>query len=128
MFYAAQTRVYGQISCVFIMLPIGQLRVQDGPFSEKKGFIVRYKVLKMKKKIPPGFEPPIHGLRSKLSTAELFDLVTGHKISVYEVPINLFTSQSIIRTCPKILKYFSKKCCVKVTLMLKVLDQITLGK
>ena len=36
---------------------------------------------------PPGFKPPIHGLRSEIFTAELFDLlVTVHKISVYQVP------------------------------------------
>ncbi len=34
-------------------------------------------------RILPGFESPIHELRNKLSTNELYDLLmTGHKINI----------------------------------------------
>ena len=71
---------------------------------------------------------PIHGLRSELFTAELFDLLmTGHKISVSNT---LFTSQSTMRTCPKMTcEKIHTICCVKNTtdtfLMIKYNKNIT---
>ena len=51
-------------------------------------------ILKIKIPFPPEFEPSIHGLRGELCTAELSDLLmNGHKSSVYQIPITLFTNQ-----------------------------------
>ena len=75
-----------------------QLRVQNEPFSEGKGFILRYTEKEVK--FPPGFEPPIHGLRSELFTTELPDLLmNGYKNSVYQVQNKLFKNHSGIRNC-----------------------------
>ncbi len=89
------------------------LRVQNEQFSEEKGFILREKEVDF----PPGFEPPIHGLQSELSTTELSDsLMNGHKSSVYQVPNSLFTNQSSLRNCHKMTncEQFRTKCCVKI--------------
>ncbi len=106
--------------------PIGLhvLRVQNEQFSEEKGFILRDTEKEVQ--FPPGFEPPIHGLRSELSTTELFDLpMNGHKSSVYQVPDSLFTNQSCLR-CHKMTncEQFRTKCCVKIaaTLTLAAID------
>ena len=50
-------------------------------FSEEKGYILCDTENEVY--FPPVFEPPIHGLRSDLSTTELADLLmNGHKSSV----------------------------------------------
>ena len=75
-----------------------------------------YAILK-RKYSPSGFEPPIHGLRSELSTTELSDsLMNGHKSSVYQVPNSLFTNQSSLRNSHKMINcgQFRTKCCVKI--------------
>ncbi len=78
------------VSCTF-----DPLRVQNEQFSEEKGFILRYTEKEVQ--FPPGFELPIHGLRSERSTTELSDLLmNGHKNSVYQVQNTLFTSQYAI--------------------------------
>ena len=64
-----------------------------------------------------GFEPPIHELRDEHSATELFDLLmTGHKISVYQVLIFLFTNHLPVRTCHKMTycEQFRTNCCVKI--------------
>ncbi len=65
-------------------------------------------------------KPPIQGLRGELSTAELFDLLmTGHKISVYQVSEPLFTNQLSVRNCPKMtVNNNPNKCCAKIAVML----------
>ncbi len=92
------------------------LRVQNEQFSEEKGFILRYTEWEVQ--LPPGFEPPIHGLQSERSTTELPDfLMNGHKNSVYQVQNKLFTNHSGIRNCHKMTncEQFRTKCCVKIS-------------
>ncbi len=94
------------------------LRVQNEQFSEEKGFILRYTEKEVGLQFPPGFEPPIHGLRSERSTTELSDLLmNGHKNSVYQVHSKLFTIYSGIRNCHKMTncEQFRTKCCVKIS-------------
>ncbi len=38
----------------------------------------------------------MHGLWVELSTTELFDLLSGYKINVYQIPMSSFTNQSSV--------------------------------
>ncbi len=51
----------------------------EGNFSKEKEFILCDDV---DNEFSQGFEPPIHGFRSKNSTTELFDLMTDHERNV----------------------------------------------
>ena len=75
------------------------LRVPNEHFTEEKGFILHD--TEKENSFLPGFEPTIHGLRASALPLSYNDLLlTGHEISVYQVPISLFTNQSTVRTCP----------------------------
>ncbi len=63
------------------------------------------------------------GIRNELSTAELFELLkTGHRVSVYQIRIHLFTSQLTIPTYPKMTNCepFRTKYHVKIVAMLTI--------
>ncbi len=71
--------------------------------------------------VSPGFEPPIHGLQSELSTTELSDLLMNwHNSGVYQAQNTLLTNQSGIRNCQKMTncEQFRTKCCVKTAAIL----------
>ena len=71
------------------------LKGQDGDFLEEKGFFLCN--TENENEFPPGFKPPIHGLRGELSTNELFDLLmSGHRINRYQIALPLSV---ILRTC-----------------------------
>ncbi len=76
-----------------------------------------YVILK-RKIVSAGIRTSNPWVDEELSTAELFDLlITGHTISVYQLPIPLFTNQSTVHTSSKITKceQFRTQCCLKIT-------------
>ena len=86
-------------------------------FSEEQGFILCDTEKEIK--FPPGFEPSIYGLWGELSTTELRSdlLMNGHESNVYQVPNCLFTNQSSVRNCHKMIngEQFQTKCCANIS-------------
>ena len=87
--------------------------VQDKHFSEKRDSI--YADLK-RKIVSTGIRSMGCGANSLPLSCLIDLLMTGHKISVYQVQKALFTNQSAVLNCQKMTncERFRAKCCVNL--------------